>query len=158
IATMVLLLPPLRERMTDLVELVEAMLAELAAEFGTKRITEDAWKALAGYSWPGNVRELRHAVQRAATLGGEELDARDFFPEFHVVSSRLPPPSVETTAEQLVPYQAMLRAAMEQALQQYGSIRLAAASLGMPKSTFADRAKLWGLLKKDKPRLPGGKK
>jgi transcriptional regulator with PAS, ATPase and Fis domain len=154
IATMVLLLPPLRERMSDLVELVEAMLVDLAPEFGTKRVSADAWKALAGYAWPGNVRELRHAVARAVTLGGEELGPRDFFPEFHVVTSRLPSPSADTTAEQLVPYLAMLRGAMEQALQQYGSIRLAAASLGMPKSTFADRAKQWGLTTRVKPRIP----
>jgi DNA-binding NtrC family response regulator len=153
LATMVLLMPPLRERMTDLVDIVEGTLSELAPEFGTKRITPDAWKALGSYSWPGNVRELRHAVARAVTLGGEELGPRDFFPDFHIVSSRLPTDEAETTADQLVPYQAMIRGAMEQALQQYGSIRLAAAALGMPKSTFADRAKQWGLLTRQKPRL-----
>jgi transcriptional regulator with PAS, ATPase and Fis domain len=154
IATMVLLLPPLRERMSDLVELVDATLAELAPEYGTKRITQDAWTALAGYTWPGNVRELRHAVTRAVTLGGEELGPRDFFPDFHVVSARGLQSSSETTAEELVPYQAMMRGAMEQALQQYGSIRLAAKSLGMPKSTFADRAKIWNLTTRQKPRIP----
>ena len=86
--------------------------------------------------------------------GGEELGPRDFFPDFHVVSSKLQLDNLEPTAEQLVPYLAMLRGAMEQALQQYGSIRLAAASLGMPKSTFADRAKQWGLLTRQKPRMP----
>jgi transcriptional regulator with PAS, ATPase and Fis domain len=157
IATMVLLLPPLRERMSDLVELVDATLAELAPEYGTKRITEDAWKALSGYTWPGNVRELRHAVTRAVTLGGEELGTRDFFPDFHVVSARGLTAGSETTTEELVPYQAMMRGAMEQALQQYGSIRLAAKSLGMPKSTFADRAKMWNLTTRQKPRIPRGK-
>ena len=158
IATMVMLLPPLRERMSDLVEIVEATLAELAPEFGTKRITADAWKAMAGYAWPGNVRELRHAVTRAVTLGGEELGPRDFFPDFHIVSSRMPLEGADTTAEQLVPYQAMMRGAMEQALQQYGSIRLAAKSLGMPKSTFADRARQFGLITRQKIRLPRGRK
>ncbi len=152
IATMVLLLPPLRERMNDLVDIVEGMLAELAAEFGTKRVTQEAWKALGSYTWPGNVRELRHAVARAVTLGGEELGPRDFFPDFHIVTSRLQTEQGETTADQLVPYQAMIRGAMEQALQQHGSIRLAAAALGMPKSTFADRAKQWGLITRVKPR------
>jgi transcriptional regulator with PAS, ATPase and Fis domain len=158
IATMVLFLPPLRDRMSDLIEIVEATLQELAPEYGTKRITSEAWKALGGYSWPGNVRELRHAVTRAVTLGGEELGPRDFFPDFHVVNARLPHTGKADTVEQLVPYQAMLRGAMEQALQQYGSIRLAAASLGMPKSTFADRAKQWGLLTKQKLKHPGRKR
>jgi transcriptional regulator with PAS, ATPase and Fis domain len=153
IATMVLMLPPLRERMTDLVELVEATLQELAPEFGTKRMSSEAWKALGSYTWPGNVRELRHAVSRAVMLGGEELGPRDFFTDFHIVCSRLQTESSETTADQLVPYQAMIRGAMEQALQQYGSIRLAAQALGMPKSTFADRARQWGLITRQKPRL-----
>ena len=36
---------------------------------------------------------------------------------------------------------------MEHALMQKGSIRAAARSIGMAKSTFAEKAKLWGLLK-----------
>jgi transcriptional regulator with PAS, ATPase and Fis domain len=158
LATMVLFLPPLRDRMSDLVEIVEATVQELAPEYGTKRITSEAWKALGGYSWPGNVRELRHAVTRAVMLGGEELGPRDFFPDFHVASARLSHAGKADTVEQLVPYQAMLRGAMEQALQEYGSIRLAAASLGMPKSTFADRAKQWGLLTRPKLKPPGRKR
>jgi hypothetical protein len=88
------------------------------------------------------------------TLGGEELGPRDFFPDFHVVSARGMMANAEPTTEELVPYQAMMRGAMEAALQQYGSIRLAAKSLGMPKSTFADRARLWNLTTRQKPRIP----
>ena len=160
LAGVVLLMAPLRERMSDLVELVDGMLQELAPEFGTKRISEDAWKALASYTWPGNIRELRHAVARAVTLGGEELNVRDFFPDFHLATSNIPHhlaiPGI--APHDLVPYQAMLRSSMEQALQQHGSIRLAAQSLGMPKSTFADRAKQWGLLTRRKLRMPRLKK
>ena len=48
--------------------------------------------------------------------------------------------------EELVPYQALIKTAMQQALHQHGSIRAAAQSLGMPKSTFADRAREWRLM------------
>jgi DNA-binding NtrC family response regulator len=156
IATMVLVLPPLRERMGDLAELVESMLGELAAEHGPKHVTTEGWRALAGYGWPGNVRELRHAVARAVALGGDELGPRDFFPEVSLGRARTAggTPPLDLPHDPLVPYQAMLRGAMEQALQVHGSIRAAASSLGMPKSTFADRAKQWGLRPKPKPRLP----
>ena len=154
LATMLLAMPPLRERMSDIVDLVEAQLLELAPEFGTKKVSHEGWQALAGYAWPGNVRELRHAVARAVALGGDELGPKDFFPE-HCFSIRAPfMASPCPTAEQLVPYQAMLRGAMEQALQTHGTIRAAAKSLGMPKSTFADKAKEWGLLTRKKTRLP----
>ena len=155
VATMVLVMPPLRERMSDVVELVESMLVELAPEFGTKRISPEAWKALGEYTWPGNVRELRHAVARAVALGGEELGPHDFFPETYGAALHRPQfaPSSQA-ARDLVPYQAMMKNAMETALQQHGSIRAAAQSLGMPKSTFADRMKLWGLKIRKKPRFP----
>jgi DNA-binding NtrC family response regulator len=146
IATVQLALPPLRERMGDLPVLVEAMLDELAPEYGTKHIAADGWEALSTYGWPGNVRELRHAVARAVALGGDELGSRDFFPEYsggrRRIAAGTPSPDEPTT---LKPYESVLRGAMELALKNHGTIRAAASSLGMPKSTFADRARAWGL-------------
>ena len=144
LATVVLALPPLRERMGDLVELVEVSLDEHVGEHGRKTVTECAWRALAGYQWPGNVRELRHAVDRAVALGGTDLTAQDFFPELRF--GRTPIGLVPPGEQHLVPYQAIMRGAMEQALATYGTIRAAASHLGMAKSTFAERAKAWGLL------------
>ncbi len=156
IATMVLLMPPLRDHMGDLPELVESALEDLEADYGKKTISEEGWEALAGYSWPGNVRELRHALARAAALGDEVLGPLDFFPELNMSNQGLAFGSYhqapETTGS-LVPYEAMLKSAMKQALQQHGTIRAAAQSLGMPKSTFADRAKEWGLITTRRPKL-----
>ncbi len=149
LATVVLVLPPLRERMGDLVELVEHMLEELAPENGRKRVSDSAWKALVTYQWPGNVRELRHAVSRAVALGGEELLPGDFFLPDMRQGHRLP---LLDKASPLQPYHAMMRGAMEQALATHGTIRAAADFLGMPKSTFADRAKAWGLLPRPKKK------
>jgi transcriptional regulator with PAS, ATPase and Fis domain len=150
IATMVLALPPLRERMDDLVDIVHAVLDEYEPEYGEKIVTPDAWQALTGYDWPGNIRELRHAVARAIALGGRELGPLDFFPRFQIRGLRLP--TEPEDPDSLVPYQAMLRGAMESALRQHGTIRAAALSLGMPKSTFADKARQWGLITRRRPR------
>ena len=156
LATVVLVLPPLRERMGDLSELVQGMLHELAAEHGPKMLSDAAWKVLAEYRWPGNVRELRHAVVRAVALGGDQLEPEHFFPELRLAWS----PALDDVpdAEPLVPYERVLRSAMERAIAAHGSIRAAANHLGMPKSTFADRAQRWGLLPRERPRLPIGKK
>jgi DNA-binding NtrC family response regulator len=155
LATVVLALPPLRDRMGDLVELVQAMLDELSAENGDRTVSESAWKVLAAYPWPGNVRELRHAVARAVALGGAELGPADFFPELRLGR---PTPLAALLGEgdaKLVPYQAMLRGAMEQALNTHGTIRAAANHLGMAKSTFADKARAWGLLlRRPRVKLP----
>ena len=154
VATIVLTLPPMRERMGDLVELVEAMLEELAPEHGKKEVTSDSWSALGEYAWPGNVRELRHAVARAVALGSAQLEPGDFFPEMRF--GRKPGPYGSTMAidDPLLPYEAMLRGAMEHALSTHGSIRAAANHLGMAKSTFADKAKAWGLTPRQKQRPP----
>jgi len=158
VATVVLELPPLRERMGDLVELVEHLLNELAPEHGRRVVTDDAWKALVSYGWPGNIRELRHAVSRAVALGGIELYPADFFPEQRFGRHATPLIGVEDSP--LPPYQTMMRGAMEQALATHGSIRAAAEHLGMAKSTFADKAKAWGLIPRRAPRLPrrGGRR
>jgi DNA-binding NtrC family response regulator len=169
IATVVLSLPPLRERMGDLVELVQHMLETATLESGPKTVTEDAWRALLTYHWPGNVRELRHAVSRAVALGGDSLTAADFFfndarlpqrtPQLGTLKLSTPlvgTPQLGTPVvrdpDALQPYQVMLRSAMEQALASHGSIRAAAEFLGIPKSTFADRAKAWGLLPRARTR------
>ncbi|HEY0476020.1 MAG TPA: sigma 54-interacting transcriptional regulator [Kofleriaceae bacterium] len=152
LATVVLVLPPLRERMGDLSELVNGMLAELAPEHGPKTLSDAAWKALADNRWPGNVRELRHAVVRAVALGGDELEPEHFFPELRLGWSRALEGGPE--GEPLVPYERVLRGAMERAIAAHGTIRAAAGHLGMPKSTFADRAQKWGLMRRERPRLP----
>lgn len=162
LATMVLIMPPLRDRMADLPDLVDDMLTELEPDFGRKRITEEGWKALTAHSWPGNIRELRHAIARAVTLGDEELGPRDLFQDLNlagraVASSPYQMAMAGPEGDALVPHEAMLCDAMRQALRQHGTIRAAAQALGMPKSTFADRAKEWGLLARRRPRYPQGK-
>jgi len=155
LATVVLALPPLRERMTDLAELVDGMLAELEPEHGRKVVSEAAWRALAANRWPGNVRELRHAVVRAVALGGDVLEPQHFFPEQRVAWPRVLEDAPSN--EPLVPYERVLRGAMERAIATHGTIRAAASHLGMPKSTFAERALRWGLSPRDRPRLPVSK-
>src|SRR5882672_5985445 len=124
LATVVLVLPPLRERMTDITELVNGMLAELEPDHGPKQVSDAAWKALAENRWPGNVRELRHSIVRAVALGGDVLEPEHFFPELRIAWPRALD-DVPTT-EPLVPYERVLRGAMERAIAAHGTIRAAA--------------------------------
>jgi transcriptional regulator with PAS, ATPase and Fis domain len=63
-------IPPLRERIPDVLELSEAFLEEIGRSFGRPLagLTSDARAALLEHDWPGNVRELRNALERAAIL------------------------------------------------------------------------------------------
>ena len=58
-------LPPLRERIADIVPLAEHFLAKASA---AKRLSPDAAARLIRHGWPGNVRELKNAMERAAVL------------------------------------------------------------------------------------------
>jgi transcriptional regulator with GAF, ATPase, and Fis domain len=69
LATVLIELPPLRERLDDLpamtMQLIERYYREdkVAAKRGVvKDITQEALEVLKAYSWPGNVRELRNVI------------------------------------------------------------------------------------------------
>jgi two-component system response regulator AtoC len=63
-------LPPLRERIADILPLAAAFLEEIGQQVGRPPagLTREAKDALLRYHWPGNVRELRNALERAAIL------------------------------------------------------------------------------------------
>jgi DNA-binding NtrC family response regulator len=151
LAVIELHLAPLRDRMSDLSELVEAFLAEHEAEHGRKEVSPDGWDALLAHDWPGNIRELRASVSRAAMFGHDQLGPKDFFPTpgRGRAMTRIDTQEVP----KLAPYHATLRVSMEQALARYGTIRAAATAIGMPKSTFADKAKAWKLEVRRKVRI-----
>ena len=69
-----LLIPPLRDRLEDLPELVAHFSRQVAAQNGWKEkvFQDDAIAELRKYTWPGNVRELRNVVERLILLAGQD--------------------------------------------------------------------------------------
>jgi DNA-binding NtrC family response regulator len=63
-----LALPPLRERLADIIPLAEHFLTLSAVGAPPKRLSADAAARLLEHPWPGNVRELLNAMKRATTL------------------------------------------------------------------------------------------
>ena len=61
-------IPPLRDRLADIIPLAEHYLALVAPGAPPKRLAADAAARLLSHPWPGNVRELVNAMTRAATL------------------------------------------------------------------------------------------
>jgi transcriptional regulator with PAS, ATPase and Fis domain len=68
------IVPPLRERMSDLPLLVQHFLSLERPPRHIDEITPEVWQMLRAHRWPGNVRELRSAVQRLLVLRGRALD------------------------------------------------------------------------------------
>jgi two-component system nitrogen regulation response regulator GlnG len=66
--------PPLRERVSDIPELVRHFMSKAASEgLPAKLIDSSAMERLKAYRWPGNVRELENMVRRLAALYSEEV-------------------------------------------------------------------------------------
>ncbi len=75
-----LYVPSLRERIADVPELAEVLLARIARDEGNEkpRLEKSAIEALCNYSFPGNVRELENMLERALALSdGANITADD---------------------------------------------------------------------------------
>jgi DNA-binding NtrC family response regulator len=68
-------LPPLRERLDDLHQLVPALIDEYNARSGrrVRVVPDEVYARMRAYTWPGNVRELRNVIERAVLLAQDEV-------------------------------------------------------------------------------------
>ncbi|MEQ2129876.1 sigma 54-interacting transcriptional regulator [Caldanaerobacter subterraneus KAk] len=75
LSTIVLYVPPLRERKSDIPLLVKHFIKEFNWQLGKdiKGISEEVERALMSLSWPGNVRELKGVIEYAANFCESEI-------------------------------------------------------------------------------------
>jgi len=167
-----IVLPPLRQRPTDITLLAEHFIQKYARAAGkaVRGLDAAAAAALAGYAWPGNVRELENVIERALILArGAELTTADleFTRRPTPLAMDLGAPSAgapEATGAR--PLQERLqeqeRAAIVTAIDQaHGNIAHAARALGINRSTLYYRLRKHGLehllpLKENPPAGAGG--
>jgi transcriptional regulator with PAS, ATPase and Fis domain len=74
-----IVVPPLRQRTEDILELAEYFL-ERHREFRRLRLSQAASDALQAYRWPGNVRELERVIERAVALADSDRLQLDDLP------------------------------------------------------------------------------
>ena len=77
-------LPPLRERRSDIPQLVAFCISRFSQRLGKKidGVSRESMENLVNYPWPGNIRELQNVIERAVVLSAEptlRLD-RDLMP------------------------------------------------------------------------------
>ena len=67
--------PPLRERLEDLQDLVPQFVADCNLKMGktVSLIPDEAWARLEAYDWPGNIRELHNVIERCVMLAEKEV-------------------------------------------------------------------------------------
>lgn len=124
LSTLVVRLPPLRQRRSDIPALSEALLARYRDEVGPRHLSSPALAKLVSYSWPGNVRELGSVLYRAAIAAeGRQIEAR------HV--ERAMPTLRSGQSVQMTPEEAL-----ELLELHHGNISAAARAARVARSTF----------------------
>jgi len=82
INTFELIIPPLKERQSDIPLLIGHFLKKLSKKYNKTipKIDDDCLENLMKYNWPGNVRELQNSIERALIMNnGDKLLMTDFF-------------------------------------------------------------------------------
>ncbi|HEX7699290.1 MAG TPA: sigma 54-interacting transcriptional regulator [Kofleriaceae bacterium] len=144
-----IVVPPLRDRLVDLPALCESLLPRAARRCGreVKPIANSALERMAAYAWPGNVRELQNVLERALVLGdGPEITAEEL-----ELSDRPLPPEMLEPRDPSTPHGAVMedieRRRLTNALRDAaGNQSTAAKALGMPRTTFINKLRRYGLL------------
>ena len=92
LAVIPLELPPLRERLEDIPELVQHLFLKSKQKHGRTELhlPESLLPGFSNYDWPGNIRELENIIERLVVLAvGDKISADDL-PEFLRRGSSLP--------------------------------------------------------------------
>lgn len=139
--------PPLRERVDDIIPLTEHFIAAFNLKYGKQfsSIDLEARKALQDYSWPGNVRELRNTLERIILLENgttvllRHLSFLSSLPEAPLFLENNP-------AEGSLDYEETIKRLIQETLEKTGGNVLEASRvLNMPAHKLRYRIKKYGL-------------
>ncbi len=136
-------LPPLRERKTDIPELIEYFVQQFAdsMEKTIETIPENIMRSLVRYPWPGNIRELQNYIARGVILSNDGVFEP---PPLENWAPLEPEPEVaNSTLEDKVRREIL--AACQRANWKLGGPRGAAARLGLKRTTLFYKMKRLGI-------------
>jgi DNA-binding NtrC family response regulator len=141
INTIVIELPPLRDRGEDIVLLAEHFLKEYAGKYEKfyLKFSSKTLDKLLKYSWPGNVRELRHTIEKAVILCESDI----LTPEDFIISHS----AQQTFLQQKPPTFAEIeKQALQIALRNNnGSVLKASKELGLARQTMYNKMQKYNL-------------
>jgi transcriptional regulator with GAF, ATPase, and Fis domain len=139
LGVMPILLPPLRERLSDVPLLAEHLLKRYLASGAGRSgmsLSPEAIDLMLSHDWPGNIREMQNWLQFALVKCKGDVILPEHLPVHRSAPSvrpgAPPPPSVKTSRRRK-----LSREAVEQALSNTGGNKLAAArELGVSRATL----------------------
>lgn len=141
INTIHLEIPPLRQRVEDILPLARQFVNRFSRQYHKQplTLTDEACEKLTKHPWCGNIRELEHAIEKAVIICDDTtLSADDF---------QLPRPSApEAELPQISTLEEMERQMISRTLRKCeGNLSAVAASLGISRQTLYNKMKRYGL-------------
>jgi DNA-binding NtrC family response regulator len=145
-------LPPLRERVADILPLVRHFLAKYCTDMKREPmiLTREVLEALERYDWPGNVRELENAIERVVALTeGDQITLADLPANISqvAVEKALAAPRVTDEGIDLVQtVTAIEKKMIQDALALAGGVKArAAAMLHLNRTTLVEKMRRLGM-------------
>lgn len=142
------IIPPLRDRPSDIEPLIEYFLNKYCKKYGKeKTFGPEAMNVLKNYSWPGNVRELKNFVERIVLISASSVYCIKSIPPQMLNGQLLSPSSsgnggnsgcqfdIRMSLEENL--NAFEKQIIESVVQQYGSGKSAAEVLRVNQSTIS---------------------
>jgi formate hydrogenlyase transcriptional activator len=134
-------LPPLRERKSDIPELVTYFVEQFANSMDKfiETIPQETMSSILRHSWPGNIRELQNHVARGVILSTDGVFEPAELEEFEPVPAEISNRTLEDKVRQEI------LAACRRANWKLGGQRGAAARLGLKRTTLFYKMKRLGI-------------
>ncbi|MBQ1783130.1 MAG: transcriptional regulator TyrR [Gammaproteobacteria bacterium] len=146
---LVLRVPPLRERKSDIVPMAELFVARIARQIGRPApvLSRACRDFLTQYPWPGNVRQLENALYQAVSLlEGNEISPEDLQLPTYNDGFGYYDDNFEGTLEEAVKrYESSL---LRRLYPAYPSTRLLARKLGVSHTAVANKLREYGISRK----------
>jgi DNA-binding NtrC family response regulator len=142
-----ILVPPLRERVEDIIPLTEHFMYYYNQKYGKEfsKISPEARKVLLEHAWPGNVRELRNAMERIILLESGQIILPEHLSFLRLQQQTFAPLRVDSS-EGLLGYEEATKRLIQEALRKAGGNVLEAARLlDMPVHKMRYRIKKYDL-------------
>jgi len=138
INTILIEVPPLRDRVDDIPILANYFLRTHSERYGKNgmKLSTHALEKLSNHEWPGNVRELQHAIEKAVIMS----DSPILKPSDFTLST-----TSGTLSHKDMTLEEMEHKLISDAMRRYGNISIVAAKLGITRQTLYNKMKKYNI-------------
>ncbi len=134
--------PPLRERIYDIIPLANRFLDEFNRKYGmSKTLSVPAYQVLQSFEWPGNVRELRNVIEQALIMSEGDTISPDELP--FAPARQFEFPLLEDSVNLDAILARLESSYIMKAYEKHKNVRAAARSLGMKTTRYVRKKNLY---------------